>query len=166
MSTHDPFVTFAPLGGLGEIGRNCMALSTADSMVVIDCGLMFPDDFLLGIDVVIPRFDYILERAHLLQGIVLTHAHEDHIGALPWLLPHVDAPVYGSRFTLALVEHKLREHGLDRRVDLRPVEPGERIQLGDLAFNFFPVCHSIIEGYALGIETPVGPAPAHRRLQD
>ncbi len=149
-------VTLAPLGGLGEIGQNCMVLSTASSMAVIDCGLMFPDDFLLGIDIVIPRFDHILNNKSKLKGVVLTHGHEDHIGALPWLLPHVKAPVYGSKFTLALVESKLREHGLDKDVELRPVRGGERVELGDLAFTFIPVCHSIIQGFGLGIETPAG----------
>jgi ribonuclease J len=151
-----PLVTLTPLGGLGEIGQNCMVLTTERSMVVVDCGLMFPDDYLLGIDIVIPRFDYILDRRQKLKGIVLTHGHEDHIGALPWLLPYVDAPLYGSRFTLGLVEGKLREHGLDRFADLRPVEAGQRVELGDMAVNFFKVCHSIVEGFGLGIETPAG----------
>jgi len=149
-------VTLTPLGGLGEIGMNCMLLHTEDEMLVIDCGLMFPDDYLLGIDIVIPRFDFILANKHKLKGIILTHGHEDHIGALPWLAPYIKAPVFGSRFTLALVENRLREHGLDRHTELREVEPGQRLQFGDLAVNFFRVCHSIIEGFGLGIETPVG----------
>jgi ribonuclease J len=149
-------LTVYPLGGLGEIGLNCMALRTENSMALVDCGLMFPEDFLYGVDVAIPNFDFLLEHKHEIQGIVLTHGHEDHIGALPWLLPYVNAPIYGSRFTLGLVESKLREHGLDKYVELRPVEARERVEMGDLAFTFFPVCHSIIEGYGLGIETPVG----------
>ncbi len=152
----DRLLTFTPLGGLGEIGMNCGAWTTGESMVLVDCGLMFPDDFLYGVDVAIPRFDFVLEHKHLLKGIVLTHGHEDHIGALPWLLPYVNAPVYGSRFTLGLVENKLREHNLDKYVDLVPVNAGERIELGELAFTFIPVCHSIIEGFGLGIETPAG----------
>ncbi|WP_022660885.1 ribonuclease J [Paucidesulfovibrio longus] len=149
-------LTVYPLGGLGEIGLNCMALRTENSMALVDCGLMFPEDFLYGVDVAIPNFDFLLEHKHEIQGIVLTHGHEDHIGALPWLLPYVNAPIYGSRFTLGLVESKLREHGLDKYVELRPVEARERVEMGDLAFTFFPVCHSIIEGFGLGIETPVG----------
>ncbi len=149
-------VTITPLGGMGEIGLNCLTLSTSNNLVLVDCGLMFPDDFLLGIDVVIPRFDSILARKDKLKGIVLTHAHEDHIGALPWLLQHVDAPLIGSRFTLALVENKLREHDLDKYCTFQPVEAGDRVELGEFAFNFFPVCHSIIQGFGLGIETPVG----------
>ncbi len=149
-------VTLTPLGGLGEIGMNCMTIASKDHMFVVDCGLMFPDDYMLGIDVVIPRFDHITENKDKLRGIVLTHAHEDHIGALPWLLPYVDAPVYGSKFTLALVENKLREHNLDRFVELREVQAKERVEMGDMAVNFFPVCHSIIQGFGLGIETPAG----------
>lgn len=145
-----------PLGGLGEIGMNCMAYKTERSMALVDCGLMFPEDYHFGVDVVIPCFDFVLQNKEMLHGIVLTHGHEDHIGALPWLLQNVDVPVYGSEFTLGLVENKLREHGLDRWADLRPVRPYDRVLIGDFKFNFFPVCHSIIEGYGLGIETPVG----------
>lgn len=151
-----PKLTITPLGGLGEIGQNCMIFKTQTSMVVVDCGLMFPDDYLLGVDIVIPRFDYILDNKHMLKGIVLTHGHEDHIGALPWLLPYVDCPVYGSGFTLALVANKLREHNLDRYTELKKVGPNEKLSLGDLNFHFFEVCHSIIEGFGLGIESPIG----------
>ncbi|QJB58099.1 ribonuclease J [Pseudodesulfovibrio sp. zrk46] len=149
-------LTLYPLGGLGEIGMNCMAYKTEKSMVLVDCGLMFPEDYHFGVDVVIPCFDFILKNKEMLHGIVLTHGHEDHIGALPWLLQNVDVPVYGSQFTLGLVENKLKEHDLDRWADLRPVRPNDRVLIGDFKFNFFPVCHSIIEGYGLGIETPVG----------
>ena len=151
-----PGLTIYPLGGLGEIGMNCMAYKTERSMALVDCGLMFPEDYHFGVDVVIPCFDFIIKNKDILHGIVLTHGHEDHIGALPWLLQNVDVPVYGSEFTLGLVENKLREHGLDRWADLRPVRPRDRVLIGDFKFNFFPVCHSIIEGYGLGIETPVG----------
>lgn len=147
-------LTIHPLGGLGEIGLNCMALRTHDATVLIDCGLMFPEDYLFGVDVVIPRFEHILEEREKIKAIVLTHGHEDHIGALPWLLPHVDVPVYGSDFTLALVGAKLAERCIE--ADLRPVHPRDRVEIGPFAFNFFPVCHSIIQGYALGIETPAG----------
>ncbi len=149
-------VTLTPLGGFGEIGLNCMVLETEEDMLVIDCGLMFPDDYLLGVDVVIPRFDYILEHKDKLRGIILTHGHEDHIGALPWLMNHLDTPLYGSRFTLALVENRLREHGLDKYTTFNPVEPGERVEFGQLACTFIRVCHSIIQGFGLGIETPAG----------
>ncbi|MFW6323504.1 MAG: ribonuclease J [Desulfovibrionales bacterium] len=151
-----PFLTLSPLGGLGEIGMNCMVLETAESMVVIDCGLMFPDDFHYGVDVVIPRFDFILKRKEKLKGIVITHGHEDHIGALPWLMPFVNAPVFSSEFTLSLIRNKLVEHNLAEYVQLNPVKPDSPVQIGDFTFHFFPVCHSIIHGYGLGIETPLG----------
>lgn len=156
MSDPKPRVSIYPLGGLGEIGLNCMVFETETTMVVVDCGLMFPDDSLFGIDVVIPRFDFILANKHKLKAIVLTHGHEDHIGALPWLLPYVDAPIYGSRFTLALVNKKVEERNLQAYVTMIPVEKNQRLEIGDLAFNFIPVCHSIIHGFALGIETPIG----------
>lgn len=149
-------LTITPLGGFGQIGMNCMLWSTPTTNVVVDCGLMFPSDFHLGIDVLIPQFDYILENKEKLSGIVLTHGHEDHIGALPWLVPHINVPIYGSEFTLALVEHKLREHGLLDRCELRLAREDTPLALGDLTFHFFPVCHSIIDGFALGVETPAG----------
>jgi ribonuclease J len=149
-------MTLTPLGGLGEIGMNCMVLETATSMVVVDCGLMFPEDFHLGVDIVIPRFDYILERKEKLKGIVITHGHEDHIGALPWLMPFVDVPIYSSAFTLGLIRSKLVEHNLAEYVRLEPVKASSVIGLGEFTFHFFDVCHSIIQGFGLGIETPVG----------
>jgi len=152
----DHELKITPLGGLGEIGMNCMVLETKSSMIVIDCGLMFPEHSLFGIDVVIPRFDYILKNKDKLKGIVVTHGHEDHIGALPWFVPHIDVPVYGSEFTLGLVANRLREHDLERYVDLRVVNGRDRVELGDIAVNFFEVCHSIVGGFGLGIETPAG----------
>ncbi|WP_031479551.1 ribonuclease J [Maridesulfovibrio frigidus] len=153
---NEPQLTVCPLGGLGEIGLNCMMLSTPESVVVIDCGLQFPDQALFGVDIAIPRFDHILANKDRLKAIILTHGHEDHIGALPWLLPYINVPIYGSSFTLGLVKNKLQEHNLLDYVDLREVKPYDRVDLGDLAFNFFPVCHSIVDGFGLGIETPVG----------
>ena len=152
----DAWLTVTPLGGFGQIGVNCMVWSTPKAKVVIDCGLMFPTDYHLGVDVVIPRFDFILEHRDEIRGIVLTHGHEDHIGALPWLLTHLQAPIYGSPFTLALVEHKLRERGLLDRSELVEVGPSTPLILGDMTFHFFPVCHSIIDSYALGVESPAG----------
>ena len=149
-------VTLSPLGGLGEIGMNCLIVGSGDSMVMVDCGLMFPEDYLFGVDVVIPRFDFVLARKDNLRAIVLTHGHEDHIGALPWFLPHVNVPIYGSPFTLALVAKKLDEHDLLKTADLRPVKKDDRVEIGPFAFNFFQVCHSIVHSYGLGIETPAG----------
>ena len=149
-------VTLYPLGGLGEIGMNCMLLKSGQDMIMIDCGLMFPEEYLFGVDVVIPRFDFVLANKDKLRAIILTHGHEDHIGALPWLMPFVNAPLFGSRFTLALVESKLRELGLARYVDLKPVSAGDRLVFGELACTFVQVCHSIIEGFGLCIESPAG----------
>lgn len=151
-------LTISPLGGYGEIGMNCTLLETKEDCVLIDCGLMFPEDYHLGVDVVIPRFDLVLEKRDHLRAVVLTHGHEDHIGALPWLVPHLNkgTPIFGSPFTLALVEHKLREHGLLDHIKLMPVEPGQRKTLGEIIFYFFPVSHSIIHGLALGMDTPAG----------
>lgn len=150
-------LTVSPLGGLGEIGQNSLLLETENTAVLIDCGLMFPDDFHFGVDVVIPRLEFVQQKKDKLRGIVLTHGHEDHIGALPWLLPELEQiPIYSSGFTLSLVENKLREHGLTDKYLPKPVKPREQVEIGELTFHFFPVCHSIINGYGLGIETPVG----------
>lgn len=153
----EPRVTITPLGGLGEIGMNCLALETARDMILVDCGLMFPDAVLYGVDVVIPRMDFILERKDKLRGIILTHGHEDHIGALAWLVPALpQVPLYGSEFTLRLALKRLQERELDAHVRTIPVHAGDRLELGAFAVTFIPVCHSIIEGFGLGIETPVG----------
>lgn len=153
----DTRLIITPLGGLGEIGLNSMTVSYGDDMVLIDCGLMFPEDHHLGVDVVIPRFDHVLENAEKLRGILLTHGHEDHIGALPWLVPLLDHPkIYGSLFTLALVEHKLRERGLLERVHLVTISAKTRLKLGAFTCRFFPVSHSIVDGMAIGLETPEG----------
>lgn len=150
-------VTLTPLGGFGEIGMNCLALETEQDMILVDCGLMFPDVVLYGVDVVIPRMDFILERRHKLRGIVLTHGHEDHIGALAWLAPYLtQTPLYGSEFTLRLALKRLQERNLESHVALNPVQGRDRVRLGDFAVTFIPVCHSIIEGFGLGIETPAG----------
>ena len=157
MQTSDIFVTITPLGGLGEIGLNCQLWESPAGVVMVDCGLMFPDDFHLGVDVIIPHFGAVQAVRDKLLGIVLTHGHEDHIGALPWLVPLLRGiRIYGSAFTLALVEHKLREHELLDWVELCPVTRNSVVELGDFRFHFLPVCHSIPEGFGLGVETPVG----------
>ena len=154
---NEPYLNITPLGGLGEIGLNCQLWETAGGVVMVDCGLMFPDDAHLGVEVVIPHFGAVSAIKDKLLGIVLTHGHEDHIGALPWIVPELKGTrIYGSRFTLALVEHKLREREILDWVELCPVDINTVLPLGDLTFRFFPVCHSIPEGFGLGVETPVG----------
>ncbi|MCF8085481.1 MAG: ribonuclease J [Desulfohalobiaceae bacterium] len=158
MAGGENWVTLYPVGGLGEIGQNCMLLESRDSAILIDCGLMFPEDFHYGIDVLIPRLDFLLEKKDKIAGIILTHAHEDHIGALPWLLKDMNAPLYGSEFTLTMVQNKLRDGSLVNAEDVafHMVQPRDEMRIGDFTLHFFPVCHSIIQGYALGMETPVG----------
>ena len=154
---NEPYLNITPLGGLGEIGLNCQLWETSGGVVMVDCGLMFPDDAHLGVDVVIPHFGAVSGIKDKLLGIVLTHGHEDHIGALPWIVPEIKGTrIYGSRFTLALVEHKLREREILDWVELCPVDINTVLPLGNLTFHFFPVCHSIPEGFGLGVETPVG----------
>lgn len=153
----EPSFIITPLGGLGEIGLNCQIWESGGTAAMIDCGLMFPEDYHLGVDVLIPHFEAVRAARDKLAGIILTHGHEDHIGALPWIVPELKGiPIYGSRFTLGLVEHKLREFDLLRHVDLRRIDADSRVNIGQMAFRFFPVCHSIPDGYGLGVETPVG----------
>lgn len=153
----DPHLKITPLGGLGEIGLNCQLWECNGQVVMIDCGLMFPDDSHLGVDVLVPHFDAVRSIKDRLAGIILTHGHEDHIGALPWILPELKgAKIFSSRFTLALVEHKLREHELLQTVELQKVDSNTELELGGMKFHFFPVCHSIPHGFGLGVETPVG----------
>ncbi len=152
----DQTLKVIPLGGLGAIGKNMMVLEFGDALLVIDSGLMFPDDEMLGIDLVLPDFTYVVENRERVLGILLTHGHEDHVGALPYLLKEVDAPVYGTRLTLGLVNAKLGEHGLQQKVSLNEVSPGKDLTLGPFEIEFLEVCHSIPDGVGLGIHTPVG----------
>jgi ribonuclease J len=144
------------LGGLGEIGLNMMTLETEACLVVVDSGLMFPEDQMLGIDIVIPDFSYLRERRDKVAAVVLTHGHEDHIGAVPFLLKEIPAPVYGTPLTLALLREKLREHGLLEVSELREITPGEPLSLGPFTFEFIRVCHSIVDGVGLVVHTPQG----------
>jgi len=145
-----------PLGGLGEIGMNSTVIEYGDDMFLIDCGIMFPDDDMLGVDVVIPDFSYVLANRDKLKGIVITHGHEDHTGALPYLLRDVNVPVYGTKLTLGLIRHKLKEHRLDEKVELVTVAPRDVVSIGVFSIEFIRVTHSIVDGVGLGITTPIG----------
>src|SRR3989337_1187673 len=145
-----------PLGGLGEVGLNMMLLEHGESAIAIDCGLMFPGAELLGIDLVIPDISYLVEKKKRLQGIVLTHAHEDHIGALPYILKQLPVPVFGTRLTLGLLRNKLREHGLDQTADLREIAASQPWELGPFNIEGIRVTHSLMDCLALAIESPVG----------
>ncbi len=145
-----------PLGGLGEIGLNMMVFEYGDTLFVVDAGLMFPEDYMLGVDIVIPDFAYIRKHKHKLSGIVLTHAHEDHIGALPYLLREINVPVFGTPFTLGIVKHKLEEHGVLSTASLHEVSSGEKLKLGVFELEFIRVSHSIVDGVGLAIKTPFG----------
>jgi ribonuclease J len=152
----EPVVRLIPLGGLGEIGLNMMLIESGDDLIAVDCGLMFPDDELPGIDHVIPDFTYALARRSGFRAVVLTHGHEDHIGALPYLLREAEVPVYGTPLTLALVADRLREHGLAETADLRPIRPRQRFEAGPFSIEPIRVTHSIADGIGLAIDTPAG----------
>lgn len=145
-----------PLGGLGEIGLNMMAIEWGETIVVIDAGLMFPENDMLGIDIVIPDFSYLRDNRERLQALIVTHGHEDHIGAIPFLLREFKIPVYATPLTLALIGEKLREHGLLEQSQLVQVLPREQIGIGPLAIEFIQTCHSIPDGVGLAVQTPLG----------
>jgi ribonuclease J len=139
-----------------EIGKNMMAIEYKDSIIVLDCGLAFPDEEMLGIDLVIPDISYLVKNKEKVRAIVLTHGHEDHIGALPYVLPQIDVPVYGTKLTLGLVENKLKEHGLLSSVELITVKPKDKIKIGEFEVEFIKISHSIADSVALAIHTPIG----------
>jgi ribonuclease J len=145
-----------PLGGLGEIGLNMMVFEYDDSAFIIDAGLMFPEDYMLGIDYVIPDMNYIRQIKSNISGVVLTHAHEDHIGAIPYLLREINLQIYGTPFTLGVVRKKLEEHGLFLPVSLNQISPRSRLKLGAFELEFIRVCHSAVDGVGIAIKTPLG----------
>jgi ribonuclease J len=166
-----------PLGGLGEFGMNCMAVRWGDDIIVIDAGMMFPEAELLGVDIVVPDISYLIENRQRVRAIVLTHGHEDHIGALPWILSELNVPVWGTEFTLAYVEDKLDEHGLLDNADLREIRAGDRFKIGPFTIHPIQVTHSLVDCVALAIHTPLGvvihtgdfkvdPTPTDNRLFD
>ena len=156
MSKHLQSLFAIPLGGLGEFGMNMMALRYGDDIIVIDAGMMFPESELLGVDLVIPDITYLKQNRQHVRAIVLTHGHEDHIGALPYILRDLNVPVYGTRFTLALVKKRITEAGLLESTTLREVIPGRRIEIGPFEIEMIPVTHSTIDCVALAVRTPVG----------
>ena len=144
-----------PLGGLGEIGKNIMVFEYGGDAMVVDAGLMFPDEEMLGIDLVLPDFSYIRRNAGRMRALVLTHGHEDHLGAVPYLLKEVDLPVYGSRFTLGILKSRLGDHGITG-AGLFEVAPGDRVRVGEWQVEFIQVCHSIPDSLGLAVRTPLG----------
>lgn len=155
MPETDSFLQAIPLGGLGEIGKNMMAIRYKRTIVLIDSGLMFPEDELLGIDVVIPDITYLTENREMVKAIFLTHGHEDHVGALPYVLRHLDVPVYGGRLTLGIVAEKLKESGLSTSM-LKEVKPRDRIKIGSITAEFFRMSHSIPDAMGIALHTPLG----------
>src|SRR4030043_379622 len=145
-----------PLGGLGEIGKNMMALEFANDIVIIDAGLMFPEEDMLGGALVIPDISYLLERREKLRGIIITHGHEDHVGALPYILPQLDVPVYVAKLTKGLVSVKLKEHRYSKKAILKTIQPGVKFTLGNFKIEPFSVCHSIPDSMGFIIHTPLG----------
>ena len=144
------------LGGLGEIGRNCMAIEQENRILLIDCGLMFPDPDMHGIDLVLPDFTWLRENADRIEGVVATHGHEDHVGALQYLLRELSFPIYGSPVTLGLARHRIEEAGLLGRTELVPVRDGERLMIGPFDVEFIPVTHSVPFAHAIALHTPQG----------
>ncbi|MGH4138742.1 ribonuclease J [Clostridium sp.] len=149
-------IKIIPIGGLGEIGKNITAIEYKDEIIVIDCGISFPDADMYGVDLVIPDVTYLLENRDRVKGIFLTHGHEDHIGALPYVLKQINVPVYGTRLTLGLVENKLQEHGIIADCTLNVVKAGDIIKLEKLSVEFIRVSHSIADACAIAVHTPIG----------
>ena len=143
-----------PLGGLQEIGKNMTVFECGDDIIIIDCGMAFPDSEMLGVDIVIPDFEYLRDRADKIRGLLVTHAHEDHIGAIPYLLQEFNVPVYASRLTLGFIENKLREH--DVKGDLREIGAGDYVRLGNFTIEVLHTTHSVADALAFCIDTPVG----------
>src|SRR3984957_11205219 len=154
MSEHK--LQLIPLGGLGEFGMNSMAIRYGDDIIVVDAGMMFPDAELLGVDIVTPDFAYLEQHRDMVRALILTHGHEDHIGAVPFLLSEINVPVYSAPFTLLMVERRLEEHGLLGGAKLHKVKPRSRIELVPFIVEFIHVTHSIVSSMALAITTPLG----------
>ena len=154
--TENSGLKIIPLGGLGEIGLNMAVFEYGEDIIVVDCGLMFPEPYMLGIDLVIPDISYLRERADRVRGIFLTHGHEDHIGALPFVLPELAVPVYGTALTLGFVREKLKEYDLDQATEFAVVKPRDKVTAGVFEVEFIRVSHSIVDGCGLAIRSPQG----------
>ena len=150
-----PKIRVIPLGGLGEVGKNMMVIESESEMIVVDAGQMFPEDEMYGIDLVLPDFSYVVKNKHKLKAIIITHGHEDHTGALPYLMREIEAPIYGTRLTLGLIKAKLSEYNL-KRIQLREINPDKSLTLKSMKINYVRVCHSIPDGVGLAIETKLG----------
>ena len=146
-----------PLGGMGEIGKNITVFQYDDDMIVVDCGLKFPEEDMLGVDFVIPDISYLIENKNKIKAIFITHGHEDHIGALPFVLPRLDVPLYCSRLTAGLIDNKMQDANTSYAPDYREIVPGDKVVAGAFTVEFIPVCHSIPDALALAIHTPMGP---------
>ncbi|MCD7800295.1 MAG: ribonuclease J [Ruminococcus sp.] len=149
-------VRIIPLGGLNEIGKNMTIIECCNDMFIIDCGLAFPDTEMLGVDIVLPDFTYVEQNKSKLRAIILTHGHEDHIGGLAYLLKKVNAPIYGTKLTLALVDSKLKEHGISEKANLNIIEPKKNVKAGCMTIEFINVNHSIPDSIGMAIHTPAG----------
>ncbi|MDD5486755.1 MAG: ribonuclease J, partial [Dehalococcoidales bacterium] len=154
--TSKPKLKLIPLGGLGEIGKNMMVVEYGKDILIVDCGVMFPEEDMMGIDLVIPDISYLADKKDKIRGIVITHAHEDHIGALPYILPQLNVPIYCTRLAKGLISVKLKEGKALKDAEINVVEPGGSFSLGCFKVEFFPVCHSIPDAVGLIIETPLG----------
>jgi ribonuclease J len=151
------WVRFTPLGGLDEIGGNCAVLETENSAIIIDCGMSFPSEDMHGVDILIPDFSYLREIRHKIKGLVITHGHEDHIGAVPYLFKEMQIPIYGTSLPLAMIENKFKEHKmLQYKSYFRSVKKRHPIQIGDFKVEWIHMTHSIIDSSSLAIQTPVG----------
>ncbi|EOR20026.1 RNA-metabolising metallo-beta-lactamase [Clostridium sartagoforme AAU1] len=153
---NDLSVKIIPLGGVGEIGKNITAIEAGEEIIVVDCGVAFPDEEMYGVDLIIPDITYLIQNKDKVKGFFITHAHEDHIGSIPYILKQLNVPIYGTRLALAIIENKLREHNLIETSNLISVNPGENVDLENISIEFIQSTHSIAESCCLAIKTPLG----------